>query len=78
MRDPIELVKQAKAHPGKLNYGSGGVGGSDHVCTEYFLRTAGINVINVTYKGSAPALVEFRRRRTGLRHPAACIGNAAA
>lgn len=55
----LELIKLAKASPGKLNYGSGGVGGSDHVCTEYFLRTAGIKIVNVTYKGAAPALVEL-------------------
>ena len=55
----MELINLAKANPGKLNYGSGGVGGSDHVCTEYFLRTAGIKMVNVSYKGSAPALVEL-------------------
>ena len=54
-----ELIEMAQASPGKLNYGSGGIGGSDHVCTEYFLRAAGVKVVNVTYKGSAPALVDL-------------------
>ena len=54
-----ELILLVKARPGKLNYGSGGVGGSDHVCTEYFLSVAGIKVVNVTYKGSVPALTDL-------------------
>jgi tripartite-type tricarboxylate transporter receptor subunit TctC len=64
-----ELITLAKANAGKMNYGSGGVGGSDHVCTEYFLRTAGIKLTNVSYKGSAPALVELAAGATEMAFP---------
>jgi len=54
-----ELIQLAKSRPGKLNYGSGGIGGSDHVCMEYLLSVAGIKAVNISYKGSAPALVDL-------------------
>lgn len=54
-----ELIQLAKSRAGKLNYGSGGIGGSDHVCMEYFLSVAGIKAVNVSYKGSAPALIDL-------------------
>jgi tripartite-type tricarboxylate transporter receptor subunit TctC len=51
-----ELVDYAKANPGKLSYASSGNGAHIHVATEYFLYTAGINIVHVPYKGSGPAL----------------------
>ncbi len=51
-----ELVKYAKANPGKLNYGSPGVGSSIHMTTEYFKALAGIDLVHVPYKGAGPAL----------------------
>lgn len=50
------LVAKAKAQPGKLSYASSGAGSSAHLATELFLRSAGIDVQNVTYKGGAPAV----------------------
>ncbi|CAN5180022.1 tripartite tricarboxylate transporter substrate binding protein [soil metagenome] len=50
------LVAAAKAQPGKLSYGSSGAGSSAHLATELFLRAAGIEVLNVTYRGGAPAV----------------------
>jgi tripartite-type tricarboxylate transporter receptor subunit TctC len=50
------LVAKAKAQPGKLSYGSSGAGSSAHLATELFLRAAGIDVQNVTYRGGAPAV----------------------
>ena len=50
------LIAKAKAQPGKLSYGSSGAGSSAHLATELFLRSAGIDVQNVTYRGGAPAL----------------------
>ena len=50
------LVAKAKAQPGKLSYGSSGAGSSAHLATELFLRSAGIDVQNVTYRGGAPAV----------------------
>jgi tripartite-type tricarboxylate transporter receptor subunit TctC len=54
-----ELILLARSRPGKLNYGSGGVGGSDHVSTEYFANLAGIKIVNVIYKGSGPAMIDL-------------------
>jgi tripartite-type tricarboxylate transporter receptor subunit TctC len=54
-----ELTAYAKAHPGKLNYGSSGVGGSPHLATELYAYTAGLQMQHVPYKGLAPALVDL-------------------
>jgi tripartite-type tricarboxylate transporter receptor subunit TctC len=54
--DIAGLVARAKAEPGKLSYGSSGAGSSAHLATELFLREAGIEVQNVTYRGGAPAV----------------------
>ena len=51
-----ELIAYAKAHPGELNYGSGPSGGSSHLAPELFKSLAGVNIVRVPYKGSAPAL----------------------
>ena len=51
-----ELVAYAKTHPGKLAYGSGGVGTTPHLSGELFLSLAGIDAVHVPYKGGAPAL----------------------
>ena len=49
-----ELVKYAKANPGKLSYGSSGPGGPLHIGAEIFKRTAGVDILHVPYKGNAP------------------------
>lgn len=51
-----ELVKLAKAHPGKLNYGSGGVGTSSQLGSELFNTLNKINIVHVPYKGASIAL----------------------
>jgi len=51
-----ELVKLAKAHPGKLNYGSGGVGSGSQLGSELFRTLNGISMVHVPYKGAALAL----------------------
>jgi tripartite-type tricarboxylate transporter receptor subunit TctC len=53
-RSVSELVAYAKAHPGKLSYASGGVGGIQHLSTELLKRESGIDVVHVPYKGSGP------------------------
>ena len=55
---PADIVEAAKARPGKLSYGSGGVGNSAHLAGELFKSIAGIDVVHVPYKGSAPALTD--------------------
>src|SRR5216110_2859957 len=51
-----ELVQLAKANPGRLNFGSGGVGSTPHLSVELFKSAAGIDAVHVPYKGGAPAL----------------------
>jgi len=54
-----ELIALAKANPGKLNYGSGGVGSTPYLATELFKSMTGIDVVHVPYKGGAPALADL-------------------
>ena len=54
-----ELVALAKAKPGMLTYESSGVGSIEHLAAEIFQRAAGIQLIHVPYKGSAPAIVDL-------------------
>jgi tripartite-type tricarboxylate transporter receptor subunit TctC len=49
-----EMIAYAKAHPGKLNYGTSGQGGSVHLLAESFSHMAGIRMVAVHYKGSGP------------------------
>ena len=51
-----ELVALARANPGRLNFGSGGVGSTPHLSVELFKSAAGIDAVHVPYKGGAPAL----------------------
>jgi tripartite-type tricarboxylate transporter receptor subunit TctC len=50
------LIEQAKARPGTLKHGAQGLGTSSHIFNERMSRMAGITVVNVPYKGGAPAL----------------------
>ena len=52
-----EFVARAKANPGKLNYGSAGVGGANHVVTELFKRAAGVDLTHVPFRGMGEAMV---------------------
>lgn len=55
-RNVKELIAYASANPGKLNYGSSGVGSFLHLGTELFLSVARIKMNHVPYKGAGPAL----------------------
>jgi tripartite-type tricarboxylate transporter receptor subunit TctC len=57
-RDARELVALAKAQPGKLDFAVGGLGTSIHMAGELFKMMAGVDVVNVPYKGSNPALLD--------------------
>jgi tripartite-type tricarboxylate transporter receptor subunit TctC len=54
-----ELIAYAKAHPGKINYGSAGTGTVNHITAEYFARAAGITLVHIPYKGTGPALTDL-------------------
>jgi len=59
VKDVKELVTYARANPGKLSYGSSGVGAAAHLTTELFNQTAGIDMVHVPYKGTVPALQDL-------------------
>ncbi|ARP81916.1 hypothetical protein CAL12_14560 [Bordetella genomosp. 8] len=54
-----ELIAYAKANPGKLNFGSSGIGGAPHLAGELLKSRAGIDIVHVPYKGSAQAMVDL-------------------
>jgi tripartite-type tricarboxylate transporter receptor subunit TctC len=51
-----EFIAYAKANPGKINYGSGGVGSIQHVAGELFKFMAGVDMVHVPYRGAVPVL----------------------
>src|SRR6201985_1852706 len=54
-----ELIAYARANPGKVNFGSAGVGSVNHITGEYFARSAGITLQHIPYKGTGPALTDL-------------------
>jgi tripartite-type tricarboxylate transporter receptor subunit TctC len=58
-KTPPEFIAYAKANPGKLSYGSGGIGGITHITPELFKMMAGVNMVHVPYRGVAPALTDL-------------------
>jgi tripartite-type tricarboxylate transporter receptor subunit TctC len=54
-----EFVAYAKANPGKLSCGSGGIGGITHITAELFKMMAGVDMVHVPYRGVAPALTDL-------------------
>jgi len=54
-----EFIAYAKAHPGKLNMASGGIGNSTHMAGELFKMMTGVTMLHVPYRGSAPALTDL-------------------
>ena len=54
-----EFIAYAKAHPGKINMASGGTGTSTHIAGELFQMMAGVKLVHVPYRGSAPALTDM-------------------
>jgi tripartite-type tricarboxylate transporter receptor subunit TctC len=55
-KDVKELIAYAKSNPGKVNFGSSGIGAAAHLTTELLKQTAGIDMVHVPFKGTAPAL----------------------
>jgi tripartite-type tricarboxylate transporter receptor subunit TctC len=56
IKSVAELVAYAKAHPGKLNYSTGGIGTLPHLTAELFKSVSGTNIVHVPYKGGHLAL----------------------
>ena len=61
-----ELIALARAKPGELTFGSAGSGGTNHLSGELFKSMAGIDLVHVPYKGSAPASVDLLGGRITL------------
>jgi tripartite-type tricarboxylate transporter receptor subunit TctC len=59
VRSVTELIAYAKQNPGKINFSSAGVGSSQHLSGELFKSMAGIEIVHVPYRGSAPALQDL-------------------
>jgi tripartite-type tricarboxylate transporter receptor subunit TctC len=58
-RTLAEFIAYAKANPGKLSFGSGGVGGISHIPGELFKMMAGVEMVHVPYRGVALALTDL-------------------
>ncbi len=54
-----ELIDLAKSQPGKLSFGSAGIGGANHLSGELFKYMTGIDMVHVPYKGAAPAMTDL-------------------
>ena len=54
-----ELVAYAKANPGKLNFGSAGIGTVGHLAGELMATMAGLKLVHVPYKGTGPAITDL-------------------
>ena len=61
-----ELIALAKARPGSLSYGSMGSGSYAHISMEQFKQLAGVDIVHVPYKGSAPATTDLLSGRIGV------------
>jgi tripartite-type tricarboxylate transporter receptor subunit TctC len=59
VKDLKEFIAYGKANPGKLSFGSSGVGAAAHMATEQFKIATGIDMVHVPYKGSGPALQDL-------------------
>src|SRR5436305_8988170 len=59
VRDLKELIAYAKANPGKLSYGSSGVGSINHLAGELLKSLAGIDIPHVPYRGAGPAMTDL-------------------
>jgi tripartite-type tricarboxylate transporter receptor subunit TctC len=59
VKSVAELIAYAKAHPGGLNYGSGGNGSAAHIATAAFMVATGTDLTHVPYRGTAPAVADL-------------------
>ena len=59
VKNVAELIAYAKANPGKLSFGSSGVGAAAHLTSELMKQVTGIQMEHVPYKGTAPALADL-------------------
>ncbi len=58
-KDLRELIAYAKSNPGKVNYGSAGVGNTLHLAGEVFRSVTGVDIVHIPYKGASQAMVDL-------------------
>jgi tripartite-type tricarboxylate transporter receptor subunit TctC len=58
-KNVAELIALAKSRPGQINYSSSGPGGAPHLAGELFKSMAGVNLVHIPYKGSAPSFQDL-------------------
>src|SRR5215472_13512998 len=66
LKSLADLIAEARARPGKLNFGSSGVGGVNHVVTALFLHDAHIALTHIPYKGMSDAVVALQAGQVDL------------
>lgn len=59
VRNLQEFIEYAKAHPGRLNYGSGGNGTNTHLGGELLKKEAGVNLVHIPYRGAGAVLADL-------------------
>jgi len=74
VRSVKDLIAFAHARPGKLNFGSGGVGSAAHLSGELFKTMAKVDMVHVPYKGIGPALSDLIGGHLELMYPAIASG----
>jgi tripartite-type tricarboxylate transporter receptor subunit TctC len=66
-----DLISLAKSKPGALNYSASAAGSANHLAAELFKSMAGVNIVNVPYKGAGPALNALMAGEVQVMFPAA-------
>lgn len=66
VKSVADLIAQAKASPGKINYGSGGSGSSSHLAMELFKSMAGVRMEHIPYKGTGPLVTDMLGGQIGV------------
>jgi tripartite-type tricarboxylate transporter receptor subunit TctC len=74
VKDVRELIAYAKPRPGQLNFAIGGIGSSLHLAGEAFKLRAGVFIVNIPYRGTAPAIADVVAGNVPLMF--AAVGNA--
>lgn len=69
-----DLIALARSRPGELNYGSAGIGGTNHLAPELFNAMAGVKIAHIGYKGVVPAMTDLLSGRLQVMFPAVASG----
>ncbi len=73
VRSPTELITYARANPGKLSFGSSGVGSASHLSGALFAQMTGSDMLHVPYRGTGPAVTDMLGGRIDLMFSPALV-----